>query len=181
MDKKAVALIPLFAALTAASAFLKIPLWPVPITLQTVCVLLAGMVLGPGAGALSQVVYLIVGLMGLPVFAGGGGPAYLMKPSFGYLLGFVAAPVAVGLFLRHRALTGINCLLGAVLGTFMIYAVGVPYLAAYLHWVIRKPEVFDWAVKTGLLVFLPGDALKCLFLALFVPRLVIRRPPTGSP
>lgn len=181
MEKKALALIPLFAALTAASAFLKIPLWPVAITMQTACVLLAGMVLGPGAGALSQGVYLIVGLMGLPVFAGGGGPAYLMKPSFGYLLGFVAAPAAVGLFLRRRTLTRGNCLCAAILGSLVIYAIGVPYLAAYLHWVTQKPEAFGLAVKTGLLVFLPGDALKCLFLALFVPRLGIRRPLTGNP
>lgn len=171
MRTQTLALIPLFAALTAAGALLKIPLWPVAITMQNFCVILAGILLGPKAGALSQLIYLIVGLMGLPVFSGGGGPAYLMQPSFGYLLGFIVAPTVAGTCMRHRAYTHTNVLFAALLGMLAIYAIGVPYLAGYFQWIIGKPEAILLAVKTGLLVFLPGDLLKCLMLTLIVPRL----------
>ena len=110
------ALIALCAALTAAGAFIKIPLWPVAITLQTFFVILSGIILGPRDGALSQLAYLIVGLLGLPVFSGGGGLAYLMQPSFGYLIGFVIAPLAVGSLLRNKTLTHKSVFIAALAG-----------------------------------------------------------------
>lgn len=178
MRSQTLAFIPLFAALTAAGALLKIPLWPVAITMQNFCVVLAGILLGPGAGALSQLVYLLVGFMGLPVFSGGGGPSYVMQPSFGYLLGFILAPVVAGACMRRRPYTRANVLIAALLGMLAIYFIGVPYLAGYLKWVIGKPEAIRLAVKTGLLVFLPGDIVKCLLLTLIVPRLMLR--PAGK-
>lgn len=181
MKNSTFAVIPLFAALTAAGAFIRLPLWPVPITLQTFFVLLSGMVLGARAGSLSQLIYLLVGLMGLPVFSGGGGPAYVMSPSFGYLLGFVLAPLAVGAILGKWGLSTSRCFLAALAGTVMIYSVGIPYLAFYLAMVVKKPDALNLALKTGLLVFLPGDMLKCLLLALAAPRLRPRTPPVGNP
>jgi biotin transport system substrate-specific component len=175
MDSRRLALIALFAALTAVSAFIRIPLWPVPITMQTFFVILSGLVLGASGGAMSQTIYILVGLMGLPVFSGGGGPSYLMNPSMGYLIGFILAPVAVGLSARHRALTWKTVLAASLLGSLMIYIVGVPYLAGYLHFVLQKPEAVGMAVKTGLLLFLPGDILKCVALTLIVPRLSLGR------
>lgn len=174
MDTRRLALIALFAALTAVSAFIRIPLWPVPITMQTFFVILAGLVLGPSGGAMSQTIYIIVGLIGLPVFSGGGGPSYLMHPSMGYLAGFILAPAAVGLYARQRALTWKTVLPASLLGSATIYAVGVPYLAGYLHLVLHKPEAFGIAVKTGLVVFLPGDLVKCALLALVVPRMNLK-------
>ncbi|MCU0576599.1 MAG: biotin transporter BioY [Desulfobacterota bacterium] len=175
MDSRRLSLIALFAALTAVSAFIRIPLWPVPITMQTFFVILSGLVLGASGGAMSQTIYILVGLMGLPVFSGGGGPSYLMNPSMGYLIGFILAPVAVGLSARHRALTWKTVLAASLLGSLMIYTVGVPYLAGYLHFVLKKPEAVGMAVKTGLLLFLPGDLLKCVALTLIVPRLSLGR------
>ncbi|HVN70449.1 MAG TPA: biotin transporter BioY [Desulfomonilia bacterium] len=171
MERKTPALIALCAALTAAGAFIRIPLWPVAITLQTFFVLLSGIMLGPRYGALSQLVYLIVGLLGLPVFSGGGGLAYLMQPSFGYLLGFVAAPAAVGLLVENKTLTPKTVFPAALAGTLVIYCIGMPYLAVYMHLVLKKPDAVSLAVKTGALVFLPGDLLKCLILSLLSPRL----------
>jgi biotin transport system substrate-specific component len=174
-------LIPLFAALTAAGAFIRLPLWPVPITMQTLFVLLAGLLLGPRAGALSQLVYLIVGLLGLPVFAGSSGPAVILSPSFGYLLGFVLSPVAAGSFIGQSSLTPGRCFTAALVGTLVIYAVGFPYLAFYLALVVKKPDALALAVQTGVLVFLPGDMLKCLIVAMIAPRLQLRRPPADNP
>ena len=175
------ALIPLFAALTAAGALLRLPLWPVPVTMQTFCVLLAGVMLGGRAGCLSQLVYLLVGLMGLPVFSGGGGPAYVMTPSFGYLLGFIAAPAVVGAVLGKSSVSTARAFIAALAGTAAIYAVGFPYLAFYLAVVAGKPDALHLAVQAGVLVFLPGDILKCLLLALVAPRLRLRTPSAGSP
>ncbi len=115
-------LVPLCAALSAAGAFIKIPLWPVAITLQTFFVILSGIILGPRYGALSQLVYLILGLLGLPVFSGGGGLSYIMRPSFGYLIGFIAAPLAVGLFVENKVLTHKVVCIAALIGTAVIYS-----------------------------------------------------------
>jgi len=175
MDPRRLSLIALFAALTAVSSFIRIPLWPVPITLPTFFVILAGLVLGASGGAMSQAIYLIVGLIGLPVFSGGGGPSYLLQPSMGYLLGFVLTPVAVDLFIRDRALTWKTVLPASLLGSLTIYAVGVPYLAGYLHLVLHKPEALGIAVKTGLVIFLPGDLVKCAMLTLVVPMMNLKR------
>jgi biotin transporter BioY len=78
----------LFAALTAVGAFIKIPLPYVPLTLQTLFVMLAANLLGPKYGSLSQGIYLALGLIGLPIFAQGGGPGYIFQPTFGYLVGY---------------------------------------------------------------------------------------------
>jgi biotin transport system substrate-specific component len=87
----------MFGAATAMGAYIMIPLPPVPITLQTLFVVLAGALLGGRLGALSQVVYLLLGIIGLPVFHGGkGGLGILLGPTGGYLVGFIAAAYVVG-------------------------------------------------------------------------------------
>jgi biotin transport system substrate-specific component len=167
MDRNTLALIPLCAALTAAGALIRIPLWPVAITLQTFFV-------GPRHGALSQLVYLIIGLLGLPVFSSGGGISYFMQPSFGYLLGFVLAPLAVGSIVRNKVLSHKIVFIAAIAGTLVIYSIGIPYLAAYMYLVLKKPDAISLAIKTGALVFLPGDLIKCIILAMIIPRLRLR-------
>ena len=169
-------LIPICSALTAAGAFIRIPIPPVPITLQSFFVILSGILLGPRAGALSQVIYILVGLIGLPVFSGGGGISYVMKPSFGYLLGFVFASAMAGYFMRKRPVNSSAVLIASALGMLMIYLVGTSYLAFYLYAVMQKSDAISIAVKTGLLVFLPGDMIKCAILALVVPRLRLISP-----
>ncbi len=96
-----------FAGLTALGAFIKFPLTPVPLTLQSFFALLAGAVLGAELGALSQIVYLALGLWGLPVFASGGGMGYVLQPTFGYLIGCVLATYVVGRLLEIQATTRI--------------------------------------------------------------------------
>ena len=82
-------LMALFAALTAVGAFITIPVPPVPFSLQIFFAILAGALLGSRQGAMSIVIYLLLGLCGLPVFTKGAGLSYLLQPTFGYLLGFV--------------------------------------------------------------------------------------------
>ena len=92
-------LMALFAALTAVGAFITIPVPPVPFSLQIFFAILAGALLGSRQGAMSIVIYLLLGLCGLPVFTKGAGLSYLLQPTFGYLLGFVFDWKLNGLFL----------------------------------------------------------------------------------
>lgn len=130
-----------FVALTAVAARVRIPLpWtPVPITLQVLPVFLSGALLGPKLGAISMGAYLLAGLLGLPVFAGGrGGLEVLLGPSAGYLLGFVAGAAMVPWvrrlgrpFIRERPL---GTLLGCVAGVVVIYAFGCSWLWGWYIW-----------------------------------------------
>ena len=148
-----------FAVMTALGAYVRIPLpWtPVPITLQTLFVSLAGAMLGPVLGAASQGLYLAAGAAGVPLFAGGlGGLAYLLGgPTTGYLLGFVPATVCTGWLIRRREAPGILwILLSMAAGTLTVYACGVAWLAWSLNLSLAA------ALGQGLLPFLLGDAVK---------------------
>ena len=94
---KEMVLVSLFAAMTAIGAFISIPVGQVPITLQTLFVILSGSILGPRLGPLSQILYTILGLIGMPIFAGfTGGLQAMMKPSFGFIIGFIFASFIIG-------------------------------------------------------------------------------------
>ncbi|OLT16699.1 BioY protein [Serinicoccus sp. CNJ-927] len=115
-------------------ALVQFRIGPVPITGQTLGVMLVGSALGMRRGAATLVTYLLVGLAGAPVFAGGGGPAYVTAPSFGYLIGFVAAAAIAGwaaerAWDRHVGLA----MVGFLLATAAPFLVGVPYMAALLQ------------------------------------------------
>lgn len=145
----------LMAALTAAGAYMVIPIGPVPIVLQNLFVLLSGLLLGSRWGAASIGVYLLAGFLGLPVFAGGtSGLAKLMGPTGGYLVGFLAAAYLVGLVAeRSGGRLWIN-LLGLVAGSLLIYLCGVTWLKTVLDISLAK------ALTMGMWPFLPGDAAK---------------------
>lgn len=154
------------AIMTALGAHVRIPLpWtPVPITLQTFFVHLAGATLGPVLGPVSQGLYLLLGAAGLPVFAGGAsGLLYLAGPTAGYLVGFIAAPALVGWLVRLRENPGILWILGSMAaGSLVVYACGVSWLA----WTLRLSLV--GAIVQGMLPFLAGDVVKtCVAAGLF--------------
>lgn len=136
---------------------------PVPITGQTFGVLLVGALLGSRLGAASLTLYIAEGLAGLPFFAGGGaGPAHLLGPTGGYLLGFVAAAFVVGRLcesgLERRFRTA---LLPFVAGSLVIYLCGAAWLAAFVG--AQK------ALTLGVWPFLVGDVLKALGAACLLP------------
>jgi biotin transport system substrate-specific component len=150
------------AVLTGLAAQVSIPLWPVPVTLQTLTVLLAGAALGPMRGGLSMGLYLVVGAAGVPWFAEqNSGVGFV---TLGYVIGFVAAATLVGWLARRGADRTFRGTIGAmVAGNLVIYAVGVPYLAWALG--IDLAE----AIRLGALPFLVGDALKILLAAGLLP------------
>lgn len=147
-----------FALLTVAGAKVSIPLpgTPVPATLQTLPVLLAGLLLGARLGALSQVVYLGLGLAGLPVFAlPGAGPGYLLGPTGGYLVGFIIAAWLAGALAPPVAGTGFGRRLAATAaGVAALHAAGVLWLAF-----LFLPDTFD-AFRAGSLPFIAFDLAK---------------------
>lgn len=168
----------LFAALIAVGAFLRVPVPAVPFTLQTFFVALAGLLLGRRLGAASALLYLALGLSGLPIFASGGGFAYVLQPSFGYLLGFVLGAFVTGLVAHRRAEPSFGRLTAAAFaGLGVIYLCGLVYYyllsLLYLHNPVGLWPLFLYCF----LVFVPGDGAMCLVAALAAKRLlpVLRR------
>lgn len=149
-------------------AGIKVPLPFVPITLQTFFVLLSGHLLGPVYGAASQIIYLLLGLAGLPVFAEGGGLAYIFKPTFGYLLGFPLASFMAGITVHRGVLlpealpaTQVPRLILANLsGLLAIFVPGVLYLWLNINFVLGQTLSFVHALQIGFLISLPGDVIK---------------------
>lgn len=173
------------AALTLAGSLLlallaqlavPLPFTPVPVTGQTYGVLLVGALLGSRRGALSLLLYLAEGGLGLPVLAGGR-PGWPTGPTGGYLLGFVAAAFVVG-WLAERGWDRRfgRAAAAMAIGELVIYLVGLPWLALHVG--------ADRAVPLGLLPFLPGDAVKLLLAAASLPigwALVGRSERGGAP
>lgn len=168
----------LMAALTAAGAFLVLPIGPVPVTMQTCVVFMAGAVLGSRWGALSQTAYVLMGLIGLPVFAGGrGGLGVVLSPTFGYLIGFIPAAFVTGRGVERRSPAPWRRLVVAMAGGLaVLYACGVAYLYIYLNRVVGQPSSWPVVLNLGLWPFLPFDALKIALAAAVTLALQRRRP-----
>ncbi len=148
--------------LLTASAKINIPFVPVPLTLQTLVVLVLGLALGARLAVATTGLYLVQGALGLPVFAKGAGLAYLIGPTGGYLVGFVAAAWALGLLAgRGWGQTWKTALAAMLAGEAIIFALGVGWLALAIG-----P---DKAIAAGLLPFLPGEALKIVVAIAMLP------------
>jgi biotin transport system substrate-specific component len=161
----------LMAALTAAGAYIAVPLGPVPFTLQPFVVLLTGLVLGWRLGALSMIVYIVIGLVA-PVYHGGtSGIAILLGPTGGYLWGFVPAVVVIGLVVERTRPRRLWSLCAAcVTGLVPIYVLGAGWLAWQLH--TTSLHVVLWG---GVLQFLPFDLTKALLAAVVCRALAAAR------
>ncbi len=154
-----------------ASAKVKVPFWPVPMTMQPFVVLALGLALGWCRAGLAVALYLAEGAAGLPVFTDtpqrGIGLAYMVGPTGGYLAGFLAAAVAVG-WLKDRGFTaniGV-AFLACLLGVALIYLPGVAWLASFVG--------FEKAITFGVTPFILGDVVKALLAALAIPTLLRR-------
>ncbi len=145
----------LMAALTAVGAYIHVPIGPVPIVLSTLFVLLSGLLLGSRWGLASMGLYLLVGAIGIPVFAGGkGGFAHFFGPTGGYLFGYALASWITGLISEHsRGLIMLD-ILSVIIGSLVIYSLGVPWL--------KMVTQMSWpkALIMGMVPFLIGDAVK---------------------
>ena len=158
----------LFAALTAIGAFFKIPFALAAISLQFLFTAMAGILLGAGYSALSQGVYVLIGLVGVPIFALGGGLSYVLQPTFGFLLGLIPSAFVIGK-LAKRPLTFRGTALAMLAGLAVLYAIGVPYMALILNTFLGKGMGFSAIMWAGMIPFLPGDMIKILCITLLMP------------
>lgn len=160
-----VAAVALFVVATAVGARISVPvpLTPVPMTLQTLFVLLSGALLGPALGATSQLAYLGVGMAGLPVFVGGAGAAYLLGPTGGYLIAFPVAAFLAGAVTDRVRRTGFG---GAALLVVGLFLVSLVVLLGGAAWLGAQTGDFAGAFALGFFPFLVGDVLKVVLTAL---------------
>lgn len=157
----------LFAALTAVGAFLRIPLPVVPFTMQLFFCVFAGILLGSKVGMLSQLIYVLIGLCGIPVFTKGGGPAYIFQTSFGYLIGFVVGAYAAGKTLEIiKKYNVFTCLIACLVGTLFIYLIGVPYIYLISTLYFGSEMTLWYAVVVGFLTPIGGDLVSCVLVSI---------------
>ncbi|WP_303842524.1 biotin transporter BioY [Selenomonas ruminantium] len=156
----------LFIALITAGTFIRIPMGTDVYTLQFLFTLLAGLVLGARLGAIAVGTYVLLGLIGVPVFASGGGPAYMLQPTFGYLLAFILQAWLGGSYVRRSAAVSYSRLLTAnLLGMAVVYLIGISWFYLISNYVIDAPIPLWTAVfYCGVLQAIP-DFLLCLAAA----------------
>lgn len=153
----------MFTALTAIGAFIQVP---VPymdyFTLQFFFVLLAGLVLGAGKGALAVGSYVLLGLVGFPVFAAGGGIGYVLRPSFGYLLGFIAAAYATGILSERLRNSPKNYFFACLAGFAVTYTIGIVYKYMILNFYADTPATWAAVLISCFPLDMPGDFILCI-------------------
>ncbi|GAA3208270.1 biotin transporter BioY [Microbacterium terregens] len=165
-------------ALVAGAAQLTIPFWPVPLTAQTFAVLVVGTALGPLRGVLSMILYLVLGVIGLPIFSQGTSGSLFSLTSGGYIVGFIAAAGVVGWLARRawdRRIVGM--FVAFLAGSAVIYAFGLPWLYVSLSnlgpavWqdTMGYQTLIGATLGAGFLPFILGDVVKALFAAALVP------------
>lgn len=159
------------AAVVAALAQVEVPLWPVPITGQTLGVVVVGAALGARRGAAALVTYLVAGLAGLPVFAGfTGSIAALAKPSFGFIIGFVLAAFVAGWFAeRAWDRKPLLAFVGFAAASAIPFAFGIPYMALILNVVGGGSFGIGEILDFGLWPFIVGGLIKAALAAVLIP------------
>jgi len=147
-----------------AGALCSVPFYPVPLTMQTLAVLVVGGLLGPRLGVCAVAGYLALGAAGAPVFHGGlGGPGVLAGPTGGYLIGFIFLALISGFFVDRFADKKWLHALGMFIGTIVLYIFGTAWLS------FQSGMSFDQALTVGVIPFFPFDMIKILIAVMFGP------------
>lgn len=172
-NTRSLVLCALFVALIAAGAFLKVPVPVVPFTLQFLFTMLAGLLLGGRLGAAAVCAYIALGLAGLPIFAQGGGVAYVFQPSFGYIIGFAVGALVTGTVAHRAEQPGYGRLLAAnFLGLGVVYLMGMTYYYLMSNFYLGSPIGLWPLFLYCFLLAVPGDILLCVVGAALGKRLI---------
>lgn len=162
----------LFTALIAVGAFIKIPIPVVPFTLQYLFTMMAGLLLGPKLGAMAVTFYMLLGLIGLPIFAEGGGLWYIFKPSFGYIIGFIVGTFVTGYIAEHMKKKNVgNYLVANFAGLFFVYAIGMIYYYIICNFVINTPIAVWPLFLYCFILAVPGDIALSILAAVLAKRI----------
>lgn len=171
MKTKDIILVGLFAALTTIGAFIKLPMGFSSFTLQFFFTALAGVLLGAKLGALSQLIYVLLGLIGLPIFTQGGGFTYIFNPTFGFLIGLIASAYVIGKLTEKKS-DFRHVMIACIVGLAVLYIIGLPYMHIILTVYMSKAmSIFD-SMKAGMLIFLPGDFVKIILVGLVSKKMI---------
>ena len=155
-----IAMIAVMTAVTCVLAPLSVPIGPVPISLTNLVIYFSLFILGTKKGTISYLIYLLIGLVGIPVFSGfTSGPGKLFGPTGGYLIGFIPLALIAGYFINHFHNKKALSFLGMILGTAVCYALGTTWLA------------IQAALMAGVVPFLPGDFIKMILALLIAPQI----------
>ncbi len=159
-----VALVLIGTLLLAISAKVQVPFWPVPMTMQTFVVFLIGTTYSIRLSFITLIIYLFEGALGLPVFASGGGIAYLSGPTAGYLYGMTISAVLIS-YLANKGftLTYVKTIITLLLASIIIFAFGIIYLGSIIG--------YEKAIQVGLLPFIPSEIFKIALAVAIIPTL----------
>ncbi len=158
---KDITLISLFVALITIGSKITIPSPIVPFTLQTMFVYLSGMLLGSRLAPMSMIIYILLGLLGLPVFTKGGGLSYVLSPTFGYLIGFIVASYIIGksVEIMENRIVFWRLMVAMIISLLVLYTIGVTYMYLISTIYLGKPLSLYDAVWYGALLFIPTDVI----------------------
>ncbi len=162
----------LFVALIAAGAFIKVPLPVVPFTLQILFTNLAGILLGKKYGTISVIIYILLGLIGLPIFTSGGGFSYVLHPTFGYMIGMAVGAYAAG-YIREKIgdFKFKTTLIAGAVNVAIIYLIGLPYFIAVMKLYMDSTMAISALIMTGFVMTVPGDAIKVVISSILAKRI----------
>ncbi|MEE1014199.1 MAG: biotin transporter BioY [Clostridia bacterium] len=169
LSTKMLCLCGLFTALITVGAFIRIPLPVIPFTLQTLFILLAGLLLGKNYASLSCLAYLVLGLIGLPIFTQGGGIGYVLQPTFGYIIGFVLGAWVIGKIAVTSSYSRLLAASFAGLGVIYLFGAVYYYLLATLY--LQQSVAIGALLVSCVLTTLPVDCVLALIAASLAKRL----------
>lgn len=164
----------LFTALTTVGAFIRIPTPISSFTLQVFFTCMAGVLLGAKYGTISQLIYVLLGLIGIPIFTSGGGFNYIFNPTFGFLLGLIPMAAIVGLLSKKLNYSFLGICVACLAGLTVLYAIGLPYMHLIITLYLNKPYTLMDTIYGGMLIFLPWDFLKIVLTAVLCRQLLPR-------
>lgn len=173
MKTKKLILCAFFSSLIVVGAFIRIPVPVVPFTLQFLFTMLAGLLLGGNTGFIAVLIYILMGLLGLPVFAEGGGLAYLLKPSFGYIIGFAVAAYVTGTIANKVSSPNYKRLFTAnFVGLGIVYLFGMVYYYLLSYFYLGNPIGLYPLFLYCFVLAVPGDTVLCILGAVIAKRLI---------
>lgn len=172
MKTKELTLMAIMLALLIVCSQLSLPIGPIPITLQIFSVLLIGMLLSPKQAFIVTATYAVLGLVGLPVFAGfKGGFHSVFSLSFGFVISFIVSSTVLAILTQSNKGNFKYNLLAGLFASLIIYAIGLPYMSLIFQHVMDVPKTFTEVMALGMTPFLIGDLIKLVFAATIVNKL----------